>query len=297
VEPTVLLNPRAGAIGRTNVLLWGRGARHHVREFPGSLSIKTVVHGEGLWETASGRFRVGPGSYLVLNHGQRYSLTIESTREVETFCIFFRRGFVEEVGRTVLSPEGRLLDDPFSEPPDPSGFAEALRFQDPWVTPEVAEIHGAVAAGAATSLWLEERLMRLAEGLLQAELDVRGRAARLPARRASTRSEILRRLFRARDFLEASIEETVTLAGVAREACLSPFHFHRHFRAAFGETPRDYLTRRRLERARDLLARTDLPVTEICLATGHESLGSFSASFRRRYGLPPARFRRSQVRK
>jgi AraC family transcriptional regulator len=290
----VLVNASAGAVGRTNVLLWGRsGGRYHVRDFAGSLSIKTVVRGEGLWETATGRFRVFPGTHLVLNDGQRYSITVDSPRPVETFCVFFRRGFVEEAERTLVTPDARLLDDPFTEPAAASTFVEAVRLDDAAVAPQVAEVHREVAGGRATGLWLEERLMLLADALLAAERDVRARAARLPARRAGTRAEILGRLLRARDFLEASIDEAVTLRAVAREACLSPFHFHRLFRAAFGETPRDYLARRRLERARDLLARTDLPVTEVCLATGHESLGSFTASFRRRYGLPPARFRRA----
>src|SRR5262245_18582808 len=128
--------------------VWGRSdGRHYVRDFAGSLSIKTVVRGEGLWETVTGRFRVFPGTHLVLNHGQRYSLTVESPRPVETFCVFFRRGFVEEAERTLVAPDGRLLDDPFTEPAVASTFAEAVRLDDAGVAPRVAEIHREVAGG------------------------------------------------------------------------------------------------------------------------------------------------------
>src|SRR5262249_15406778 len=79
----------------------------------------------------------------------------------------------------------------------------------------------------------------------------------------------------------------------ARVACLSPFHFHRLFARAFGETPHSFVTRMRLDRARALLAADHLPVTEICLAVGYDSLGSFSTLFRSRTGMTPAEFRRT----
>src|SRR5205823_14407191 len=72
-------------------------------------------------------------------------------------------------------------------------------------------------------------------------------------------------------------------------------HFLRLFKAAFHETPLRYLRRRRLERARRLLTQTDLPVTDICLRVGFESLGSFSTLFRRFAGASPREFRRRYV--
>jgi AraC-like DNA-binding protein len=64
------------------------------------------------------------------------------------------------------------------------------------------------------------------------------------------------------------------------------------FKQVFGATPHQYLTARRLERARYLLAHTDQPVTEICLSVGFASLGAFSWLFRRRVGVSPAAYRR-----
>jgi AraC family transcriptional regulator len=75
-------------------------------------------------------------------------------------------------------------------------------------------------------------------------------------------------------------------------AGLSPNHLLRMFKQAFGQTPHQYLTARRLERARHLLAHTDQPVTEICLSVGFASLGAFSWLFHRRVGVSPAEYRR-----
>jgi AraC-like DNA-binding protein len=77
----------------------------------------------------------------------------------------------------------------------------------------------------------------------------------------------------------------------ARTAALSEFHFTRQFAAVFGETPHQYRTRARLERAKTLLLTMD-SVTDVCCAVGFSSLGSFSTLFARRYGEPPSAYRR-----
>jgi len=99
------------------------------------------------------------------------------------------------------------------------------------------------------------------------------------------------RVLRARDAIHARYAEPLRLGQLAREAALSPFHFLRIFRSAFGETPHQYLTRVRIEAAKRLLL-ADAPVTDVCFEVGFQSLGSFSALFARRVGAPPSAFRR-----
>ncbi|MGH9588552.1 MAG: helix-turn-helix domain-containing protein [Acidobacteriaceae bacterium] len=106
--------------------------------------------------------------------------------------------------------------------------------------------------------------------------------------------DTFRRLCRGRDLLAAEYRSRVLLQQAAREACLSEFHFHRLFRSTFGETPHDFLTRLRMDRARQLLA-SGRTVTDVCLDVGYESLGSFSSKFRAHYGQSPVEFQR-QVR-
>ncbi len=100
-----------------------------------------------------------------------------------------------------------------------------------------------------------------------------------------------RRVLRARDAIHARYAAPLRLDDLAHEAALSPFHFLRTFRAAFGETPHQYLTRVRIEAAKRLLL-ADAPVTDVCFDVGFQSLGSFSALFARRVGAPPSAFRR-----
>ena len=85
--------------------------------------------------------------------------------------------------------------------------------------------------------------------------------------------------------------EPLDIASLARTALMSPGHFQRSFRAAFGETPYTYLMTRRIERAKALLRRGDLTVTEVCLAVGCTSLGSFSSRFTELVGETPSAYR------
>lgn len=105
--------------------------------------------------------------------------------------------------------------------------------------------------------------------------------------------DLRQRLFRSRDYLATHLDQPVCLEDAARAACLSQFHYHRLFTRAFGETPHAFLTKRRIEQAKRLLARDQLPVTEVCMAVGYESLGTFSARFRAAVGSSPSDFRRS----
>jgi AraC-like DNA-binding protein len=102
-----------------------------------------------------------------------------------------------------------------------------------------------------------------------------------------------RHLLRAKDLVDSRYFEPLCVSDLARETGMSPAHFSREFRSAFGEPPHTYLLTRRLERAASLLRNTDRPVTEICFAVGWGSLGSFTTSFRRIYGTSPAAYRSS----
>ena len=97
----------------------------------------------------------------------------------------------------------------------------------------------------------------------------------------------LRRLLRARELLHERYAEPLTNAELARAAGLSPYHFLRSFHEVFGVTPRQYLTRVRIDQAKQRLFREQASVTEVCMGVGFSSLGSFSTMFRRHTGASP----------
>jgi len=100
-----------------------------------------------------------------------------------------------------------------------------------------------------------------------------------------------RHLLRAKDLADARYFEPLTVADLAGAAGLSPAHFSREFKRTFGEAPHQYLLTRRLERAAALLRNTDRSVADICYAVGLQSVGSFTSSFTRTFGVSPTAYR------
>lgn len=103
--------------------------------------------------------------------------------------------------------------------------------------------------------------------------------------------ELVPHLRRARDHIDRHYRSDLNLDRLAAVAGVSKFHFARCFEAAYGDTPMRYVTRRRIERAQDLLRGANLTVTEVCMIVGFSSLGSFSSRFRQLVGESPAAYR------
>jgi AraC family transcriptional regulator len=315
--PRVLVNPPAALLGARNAILWGKGKQYHVADFPGPLSVKTVVRGSAHWKTHEADRLVHESSYLVLNSGQTYSLTIDSHKTVETFCLFFRRGIVEDVGRVEGSDTRSLLDDPVNDPgidePEEtiddaeSGraiaatkpaqsrscveFFETLRTHDGLVSPLIQRIYTRLKDQSASDPWLEDQFLEVAAALSRVHREAGKCAARITAKKYSTRVETYRRLLRGKDYMDSFSGGQLHLEEVAHQACLSPYHFHRLFRQAFRQTPNQYLQRKRLANAQRLLERGEHSVTSVCLEVGFESITSFSGLFRRNFGCSPREYR------
>lgn len=287
------INPPGRTLGAENAILSGFGSRYHVRDFEGCLSLKSVVQGSADWEMDGRRFVVNQDCYLILNDRQLYSMTIDSHKRAKTFCLFFERGFVEDIHRVMNTGDEHLLDSPQNPRQLGLEFINRLEPRDSDVLDMLRRFHAELANGRMELAEWEGHFLRIGAQLVRERRDTFRSLANLPALRASTREEIYRRLLRGRDFLLASLQGSLRLQDVARAAALSPFHFHRSFTRVFRETPHRYLTRHRMEMAARLLRSTEMSVTEVGLEAGFESLAAFSDVFRRYYGMSPVRFRRA----
>ncbi|MBC7813646.1 MAG: helix-turn-helix transcriptional regulator [Burkholderiales bacterium] len=107
------------------------------------------------------------------------------------------------------------------------------------------------------------------------------------------RSIYIERIRIARGYIDHHYDAPITLEHVSDAAGYSRYHFIRLFRAVYKQTPHQYLVLRRIKRAKELLRSSDMPITDICVQVGFESLGSFSTLFRRMVGLAPGAYRSS----
>jgi AraC-like DNA-binding protein len=283
------LFPEGSQFGVHNLVLHAEGRRHKVNNFAGPLSIKTVVRGTVSWTIGDSEFVVDPGSFLVLGEGERYSMDVDLPRPVETACIFFQKGFVEAVANDATTSINASLEDPERAAP-PLPFISRLHADSEERIVAHVQTFARRCSAELQPSGFEEGFLLLSAKLLHFYGEIQSRLARVPALKASTREELLRRVETGREFIHAQAGGPLSLDAVAKASCLSRYHFHRVFTQVFGKTPHTYLTEVRLARARSAL-RAGIPVVEVCVEVGFSSPSSFSRLFRKRYGVSPAAVR------
>jgi AraC-like DNA-binding protein len=284
------LNPPFKHLPHCSALLNGVASTYQVDRYRTALSLKSVIRGAAFYQTREGRHLVTEDSFLILNHGQEYSLEFQGPAQTETLCPFFQRGLFEHVADSLATPVDKQLDDVDAQAPA-TEFCERLYHKAGPVGRVLEQIRLGLGTPRLCTPWLEDRFFDLATAMAELRSGVQREIDEFPGRRAATRTELYRRLHLGRDFLSSCYDQPLTVALAAKVAHLSPFHFHRMFKSAFSQTPMQFLQERRLAAARRLLSRTDQPITSICFAIGFESLGSFSWLFRKRFGLSPSEFR------
>jgi AraC-like DNA-binding protein len=287
VVPT-LIGPRFEALGAANIVLQARARRHTAGIDAGPLSVKGVTRGEVVWEAAGARFRVEPGSWLVLDRGEAYALDIDEAEPVETFVVFYADAFVTDVAGARVAPVEALLEDPSASSWLP--VTRRLWHGASRLTAAMRALR-ALAGAAPDKGELDSGLRGVLDACADLAVEARRERDRLAACRAATRAEVHRRVLKGKAALDERYDEPFDLGMAAGAACLSAHHFHRSFAAVTGSSPYAYVAARRMAKAERLLAETELDVADVCASVGYASLPSFTRAFRRRTGLPPAAWR------
>jgi AraC family transcriptional regulator len=220
---------------------------------------------------------------------------IRSPRETHAFTILFKPGMPQEVLRTLTTLEDQLLEDGEDAPPSLAmPFLPHLHTHDRSVTPVVLFIRRHCEMGLEDPLWYEEQLSFLLERMLMHHRQVLRRARSVPARRAATRREILRRISLATDFIHSNFDKPLMLQDMARAAFLSRHHFLRLFKHIHDVTPHEYLQRKRATVAARLLRGSELAVEEIVKQVGFDSRSTLFRAMRRFHGVTPRECRQAQ---
>jgi AraC family transcriptional regulator len=278
----------------SSYILWTKAKEYYGEACLPHFSIKSPFEGKALFEISNGRYRTDENAYLLLNPGQRYSLTVDSETEVRGVIIFIAVEFAEEIYRNMTESTLFLLENPHLPAIGNLEFIQRLHRHNNILGPSLKTLWKSIDKSKVEHGWYEEQLHIIVRRLLQVHRNVYQEIANIPAMRAGTREEIYRRVYRARDYIATSFSQPLTLNEIARIACLSPNHFMRTFKQVFRLTPYQYLTMLRLNKAKSLLRQTELPITEICFQVGFESLGSFSWLFHRRVGISPQAYRKQK---
>ncbi len=262
-----------------------------VRPHASPLSLKTVLSGEEVYTFGRRETSVRPGGCLLTPAKAWYGSYVPRGDATRSLSLHFPEALVREAltaafGNIDATLEGNLAPlsiavdaPPHRRTPPPAIAAAFARLATATSSVEAEPLALTLAAWAAS-------LLREAHDATQS----------IPAVRPAVRRELFRRAALAREAIDAAPSEAWTMRALARVACVSPFHLHRIFVAAFGVTPADHLRQARMSEAVRLLQRTDLPVRLVAAQVGFDNFSAFSRRFRRDTGLTPTEFRRSQGR-
>lgn len=258
-------------------------------EGSGQLSVKTFRNGNAHYKKGQGTYAVEEGRYLLLNEGN-YALSIEEAEPVESFCVFFRKGFAGEVLQSLTASPVNLLSDPF-RPAYDEGFFERTYQPGSGLSGQLArmqETHLLLEDPAA----YEEQFYPLMQEILIEQSVAKKEASAIGAERRSTREELYKRLMTAYEYIRACYASPVSLDELSKIACLSPNHLLRTYTGFFGRTPHQHLAEFRIIKAKEMLEKEEWSMTDISFAVGYQTSSSFSKIFRQKTGFSPLQYRK-----
>jgi AraC-like DNA-binding protein len=263
-----------GRWGRENTLVCGLTRQAEYREHGQTLSIKAAWGGRERFFLPERELAIDDDHWLVMNDGRRYASVLRESQPVATMAIFFRPGLAAEVAASRRLALPAALDTSQPSPTAAPEFSEHLRAHDGGAMSRwLRALWQAVQDGERDEVWLEEQSIALLDHLLCASTD--------PASSRIAREELRRRLRLAADHIDTCYAEPLDLKAMARVACLSRWHFVRHFRAEFGLSPYAYLLRKRARVAQRLLARGPVDREAVALACGFGSRFALARALRR----------------
>lgn len=266
-------------------------SKSFVEKHVSPLSIKCSMKGKENYHTSTGEYKVTTGEYLILNQGQECSSHIDSEDNVETFSIFFNPDFANGSINSLMNPSDKLLNVSFLPNQQPVHFFEKLYSHNKTLSPSIMKLHLASKVNYDNETWIKEQFFEILEKLLIGQRNLYNEIDKLPPVKFSTKAELYKRVCRAKEMMDSDFVNPLTLEMISKEACLSQYHFLRVFKNIFKETPHQYLTKKRIEKAMNLLRRSTMTITEICFEIGFESVSSFSWLFKKKFGVSPDTFR------
>lgn len=257
------------------------------------LSIKSFYKGTANYQIRQREYSVSDHNFLILNECTRYQLTIDQSTPIESFCVFFSPDYVSTFLSDLHSSEEKVLDS--------SDYSTSSKRFIERNYPHQGQISGLLNYGrtiselGATQLQKDEFYHLLLSNIYSLNECSRLESNRLPCKKKSTRDELYRRLYFAKDYIDRNFHNNLSLKEIAQIALLSENHLLRNFKLVFNISPFQYITHLKMEEARRLLKETDQTVTEISQNLGYESLGNFSFYFKKMVGVSPLSLRKKVI--
>lgn len=271
----------------SSILTAKTDGRYHWRGM-GSLSFKYAIQGEARYKLNDRYLLAESNNFIILNQEEPYELFVESKFTTETFCIFFGQPLVTDVILNAVKSNEQILE--INHSTERPVFFERTHRMTQEVLVAINQLKLSINSEHDSEL-TKELLHAFLFRLMLNENRRHTESNNLKLTKKSTRQELFKRVTIARDYAQAMYGDSVTLEKLAQVSCLSPNHLLRSFKQMFGISPIQYVNQVRLQKAKQLLLHTSIPIQEICNEVGYSSIGTFSNHFKKSIGLAPTYFR------
>lgn len=257
----------------------------------GKYIISLVYNGSVQYKIGKRQLTLFPESFVFLNEGTSYSSEIKAKELVHRFSVLLDPSFVCDYEYSVANKNHTLLDCPAYTDNKPV-FLEAIYPLQGEMATVLRQLKNNIENGMNNELVLSEYLNHCLESYYSLyRLEVTNRAESLNFLNHSTRTEILKRLSIAKDFINSNYNKNISLNDIALAACLSVNHLLRTFKQAYQVSPHQFLTQVRLQQAKYYLKNTDYQVSEIVDIVGFECQSSFTRLFKNSFQITPKQYR------
>ena len=257
----------------------------------GCLSIKCAFHGNEYYQSGDRFYAVNDTNYLIMNEGSFYSSYIFSKSAVESFTVNFSEEFETNAIQGLINTHEDLLS--FTHPAGQKiEFTEKLYRHNELISPVLFQLFSLSSQLHCNKILMGELYYTLIEKLLLNQKNVNREVQQIKAIKASTRNELYKRLYYAKDFIDSCYMTDLCLEKIAEISHLNTAYFLRSFKYFFKVTPYQYIIHRRLDEAKKLLENSKATVTEVCFSVGYYDLTSFIKLFRNKFGLSPKKYQR-----
>lgn len=258
------------------------------------LSLKFVFSGKQTYKLNRKEFVVHPDCFLMINKGTTFESIIQSDDYVQTCSISFDSNFINDMNRTIKSSTDYLLENLISDEKHDFDFPETLLPLKSNLLFNLHHIKNFVKNNSNDDHLLEQYLHHTFINYFEIfNNDVVLAEQRLDCLKQHTKTEVIKRLNLAKDFIYCNYNQRIELKAIAENSYLSVNHLLRTFKQAFGETPHQFLTKIRLKRANYLLKNTTSSINEIVSTVGFECPSSFIRLYKSHYNSTPSKNRKS----
>lgn len=258
--------------------------------------LKYVISGQEEYYVHKRNYKVKQGGCLVINEDRIVDVHVKKSEDpVLGICISLDNRLLNDVYTNNLLPEEKLIDNGSAVSSDELNFFESV-FDATDILCGYLESLAKNQSQETGKIFLpnEEIFFGLARHLLLSQEMIKKRSLKIDATRLSTRVELFRRIEVARQKIEDEPASDISMASLASEVCMSEYHFFRTFKQAMGISPNQYRIKARIEKARQLILETKLPLHEIADATGFVDVQNLSKIFKKYFSVPPGKYRNSR---